>query len=109
MSLHLQAHMHLASMFLGKHCTHRMEGTFGLLHVIIHSPRFMCMRSHSGKVQWKMGCTSLIDLERRSSKAIGRQVVKLNLGEHKVDIPLVVTKDAVCAQALEDRLAAALR
>ena len=40
---------------------------------------------------------------------VGRHVVKLNLGEQKVDIPLVVTKDAVCAQALKDRLLAALR
>ena len=56
-----------------------------------------------------MGCSSLIYLERGEPKAIGRQVVKLNLGEQKVDMPLVVTKDAVCTQALEDRLVAALR
>ena len=27
-SVHLQDHMHLASTFLGKHCTHRIKGTF---------------------------------------------------------------------------------
>ena len=101
--------MHLASTLFGKHCTHRIEGTFSSLHVIIYRRRFMCMRSHSEKIQWKMGCTSLINLERRLSKTVGRQLVKLNLSEQKVDMPLVVTKDAVCAQALEDRLVAALR
>ena len=35
-SVYLQDHMHLASTFLGKHCTHRIEGTFRSLHVIIH-------------------------------------------------------------------------
>ena len=35
--------------------------------------------------------------------------MKLNLGEQKVDIPLVVTEDAVCMQTLQDRLVAALR
>ena len=63
-SVHLQDHMHLASMFLGKHCTHRTEGTFRALHVIIHGRWLMCMRSHSGKKQWKMGCSSFIYLER---------------------------------------------
>ena len=63
-SVHLQDHMHLASTFLGKHCTHRIEGTFRSLHVIIHGRWFMCMRSHSGKIQWKMGCSSFIYLER---------------------------------------------
>ena len=61
---HLQDHMHLASMFLGKHCRHRIEGTFRSLHVIIHGRWVMCMRSHSGKIQWKMGCLSFIYLER---------------------------------------------
>ena len=56
--------MHLASKFLGKHCTHRIEGTPSLLHVMIHGRRLMCMGSHSGKIEWKMGCTSLINLER---------------------------------------------
>ena len=56
-----------------------------------------------------MWCTSVINLERRYWKAVGRQVVKLNLGEQKVDIPLVVTKDAVCTQALKDGLVAVLR
>ena len=51
-SLHLQDHMHLASTFLGKHCTHRTQGTFRSLHVIIHGRLLMCMRSHSGKIQW---------------------------------------------------------
>ena len=64
-SVHLQDHMHLASTFLGKHCTHRIEGTFRSLHVIIHRRRFMWMRSHSGKIQWEMGCSSLINFERR--------------------------------------------
>ena len=64
LSVHLQDHMHLASTFLGKHCTHRIEGTFRSLHVIIHGRWFMCMRSHSWKVQWKMGCSSFIYLER---------------------------------------------
>ena len=63
-SVHLQDHMHLASTFLGKHCTHRFEGTFRSLHVINHSRWFMCMRSDSGKIQWKMGCSSFIYLER---------------------------------------------
>ena len=44
-SVHLKDHMHLASTFLGKHCTHRIEGTFRSLHVIIHGRWFMCMRS----------------------------------------------------------------
>ena len=101
--------MHLASTFLGKHCTHRIEGTFSSLHVIIHGRWLMCMRSRSGEFHWKMGCLSLIYLERGYPKAIGREVVKLNLGKQKVDIPLVITKDAVCTQALEDRLVAALR
>ena len=64
MSLHLQDHMHLAWMVLGNFCTHRIEGTFRSLHVIIHGLWFMCMRSHSGKIQWKMGCLSFIYLER---------------------------------------------
>ena len=51
MSVHLQDHMHLASTFLGKHCTHRIEGTFRSLHVIIHGRWLMCMRSHSEKTQ----------------------------------------------------------
>ena len=63
-SVHLQDHMHLASTFLGKHCTHRIEGTCCSLHVIIHGRWLMCMRSHSGNVQWKMGCSSFIYLER---------------------------------------------
>ena len=63
-SVHLQDHMHLVSTFLGKHCTHRIEGTFRSLHVIIHGRLFMCMRSHSEKIQWKMGCSSFIYLER---------------------------------------------
>ena len=95
MSVHLQSHMHLASTLFGKHCTHRIEGTLSSLHVIIYGRRFMCMRSHSEKIQWKMGCTSLINLERRLSKTVGRQLVKLNLSEQKVDMPLVVTKDVV--------------
>ena len=33
----------------------------------------------------------------------------MTLGEQEVDIPLVVAEDAVCTQALEDRLVAALR
>ena len=57
-SVHLQDHVHLPSTFLGEHSTHRIEGTFSSMHVIIHGRRFMCMRSHSGKIQWKMGCTS---------------------------------------------------
>ena len=64
LSVHVQDHMHLASTFLGRHCTHRIEGTLSSLHVIIHGQRLMCMRGHSGKIQWKMGCTSLIHLER---------------------------------------------
>ena len=64
-SVHLQDHMHLASTFFSKHCTHRMEGTFSSMYVIFHGRRFMRVRSHSGKIQWKMGCTSLINLERR--------------------------------------------
>ena len=63
-SVHLQDHMHLASTLLGKHCTHRIEGTFRSLHVIIHGRWLMCIRSHSGKIQWKMGCSSFIYLER---------------------------------------------
>ena len=63
-SVHLQDHMHLASTFLGKHCTHRIGGTFCSLHVIIHGPWLMCMRSHSVKIQWKMGRSSFIYLER---------------------------------------------
>ena len=63
-SVHLQDHMHLASTFLGKHCTHRIEGTFRSLHVIIHGRWLMCMRSHSEKIQWKMGCSCFIYLER---------------------------------------------
>ena len=51
----LKPETHLASTFLGKHCTHRVEGTFSSMHVIIHGRRFMCMRTHSGKFQWKMG------------------------------------------------------
>ena len=35
-SVHLQDHMHLASTFLGKDCTHRIESTFRSLHVVIH-------------------------------------------------------------------------
>ena len=62
--VHLQDHMHLASTFFGKHCTQGIEGTFRPLHVIIHGRWFMCMRSHSGKIQWKMGCSSFIYLER---------------------------------------------
>ena len=62
-SVLLQDYMHLASTFLGKHCTHRIEGTLSSLHLIIHGRRLMCMRSHSGKIQWKMGCSSLIYLE----------------------------------------------
>ena len=50
-SVHLQDHIHLASAFLSEHCTHTIEGTFGLMHVIIHGQRFMCMRRHSGKIQ----------------------------------------------------------
>ena len=109
MSVHLQNHMHLASTFLGEHSTHRAEGTFGSMHVIIHGRRFMRTRSHSGKSQWKMPCTSLINLERRQSKTVGCQAVKLNLSEQKVDIPLVVAADTVCLQALKDRLVATLR
>ena len=56
-----------------------------------------------------MGCTSLISFQRRQLKTVGCQVVKLNLGEQKVDIRLVVAKDAVCPQGLKDRLVAALR
>ena len=60
-SVHLQDHMHLASRFLSKHCTHSIEGTFRSLHVIIHGRWFMCMRSRSGKIQWKWGvCPSSI-------------------------------------------------
>ena len=58
---HLRDHMHLASTFLGKHCTHRIEGTFRSLHVIIHGRWLMCMRSHSGKSNGKWGvCPSSI-------------------------------------------------
>ena len=109
MSVHLQDHMHLASAFLSKHCRHRIQGTFSLKHVTIHGRRFMRVISHSGKIQWKMGCTSLVNVERRWSKTVARQVVKLNLGEQKVDIRLVVTKDVVCTQALKDQLVAVLR
>ena len=56
--------MHLASTFLSKQCNHRIEGTLSSLHVIIHSRRLMCMGSHSGTIQSKMGCTPLINLER---------------------------------------------
>ena len=56
-----------------------------------------------------MGRASLINVERRQSETIGCQIVKLNLGEQNVDIPLVVAEDAVCPQALKDRLVAALR
>ena len=52
---------------------------------------------------------SLINLELGQSKCVGYQVVKLNLSKQEVDIPLVVAKDAVCPQALKDRLVAALR
>ena len=52
-------------------------------------------------MQWKMKCTSLINLERRESTIVGRQVVKPNLAEQKVDIQLVVTEDAGCMQALK--------
>ena len=100
--------MHLASTFLGEHSTHRIEGTFSSMHVFIHGRRFICMRSHSGNIQWKMRCTSLIILERRQSKTVGWQFVKLNLSEQKVDIPLVVAEVAVCPQGLIDRLVAAL-
>ena len=55
LSVHLQDHMHLASTFLGKHYTHRIQGTFRSLHVIIHGRWLMCLRSHSGKIQWEMG------------------------------------------------------
>ena len=41
-----------------------VKGTLSLLHVIIHGRWLMCMRSHSGKIQWKMGCWSLIYAER---------------------------------------------
>ena len=58
--VHLQDHMHLASTFLCKHCTHRIEGTFRSLHVISHGRELMYMRSPSGKIQWKMGCSSFI-------------------------------------------------
>ena len=34
-SVHLRDHMHLASAFLSKHCTHRIEGTFSSMHVVI--------------------------------------------------------------------------
>ena len=54
-SVHLQDHMHLASTFLGKYCTHRIQGTFSSLHVIIHGRGFMCMRSHWGKCNGKWG------------------------------------------------------
>ena len=64
-SVHLQDHMHLASAFLSKHCTHRIEGTFSSMHVIIHGQRFMRATIHSGKTPWKMVCTPLINLERR--------------------------------------------
>ena len=64
-SVRLQDHMHLASTFLGKHCTHRIDGTFRSLHVIIHGGSFLCMRRHSGKIQWKMGCSSLSCVRRR--------------------------------------------
>ena len=56
-----------------------------------------------------MGCTSLINPERRQSKTVACQGVALNLSEPKIDIPLVVAEDAVCPQALKDRLIAALR
>ena len=56
-----------------------------------------------------MGCTSLIHVERRQSKTVGRQVVKLNLGEQKVDIPLLVGEDAVYPQVLKDGRVAVLR
>ena len=58
-SVHLQDHMHSASTLLGKHCTHRIEGTPSSLHVIIHGQRRMCRGSHSGKIEWKMGCHPL--------------------------------------------------
>ena len=64
-SVHLQDHMDLVSTFLSKHCTYRIEDTLSSMHVIIHGRRFMRVRSHSGKIQWKMGCTPLLNLERR--------------------------------------------
>ena len=63
-SVHLQDHMHLASTLLGKHCTHRIQGTFRSLHVIIHGRWLMCMRKNSEKIQWKMRCSSFNYLER---------------------------------------------
>ena len=65
MSVHLQDHMHLVSTFLSKQCSHRIGGTLSSMHVIIHGRSFMRVRSHSAKIQWKMGCRSLINLERR--------------------------------------------
>ena len=87
--------MHLVWAFLSEHCTHRVKGTFSTMHVIIHSRRFMCMRRRLEKVQRKMGCTSLINLEQRQSKTVGCQVVKLNPSKQEVDIPLNVAEDAV--------------
>ena len=78
------------------------------MHVIIHGQRYMCMRHYSGKIQWEMGCTSLINLERRQSKTVGCHLVELNLSEQKVDVPLVVAKDAMCLQALKNRLVTGL-
>ena len=63
-SVRLQDHMHLAWTFLREHAAHIIEGTFGPMHVITEGRRFICMRSHSGKIQRKMGCTSLINVDR---------------------------------------------
>ena len=55
MSVHLHDHMHLASAFLSKHCTHRIKSTFRSMHVNIHGRSSMRVRSHSGKINGKWG------------------------------------------------------
>ena len=62
------------------------------------------MRCHSWKVQWKMGCVSLVNLEKLPWKPDRCQVVQLHLCKREVNIPFVVTKDAVCSQTLKNRL-----
>ena len=62
------------------------------------------MRCHSGEVKWEMWCASLISLERRQSKAFGRQVLELDFGEQEVNVPCDVAEDTVCSQTPKDRL-----
>ena len=62
--------MNYVKTFLSKHGTHRNASTFSPMHVTTQCQGFMCMRCHSGEIQQKMKCPSVINVGGQHSKLL---------------------------------------